>query len=131
MKTISLCYNLCMEYWIYCLLLSLFFRAEQKVGINNGGTERIGSSSSGLDSSGGLLSGGDSEINGSESVKVKRENILSELQLTESRYTDDLEQVLRNYRYVNCYRLLILRKSLLFNIFQRLWHDSKSKYCCI
>ena len=98
----------------------VFFRAERKVGINNGGTGSIGSSSSGLGSSGGLLSGGDSEINGSESVKVKRENILSELQLTESRYTDDLEQVLRNYRFVNCYRLLILRKSLLFNIFQRL-----------
>ena len=77
-----------------------FFRAERKVGINNGS---IGSSSSGLGSSGGLLSGGDSEINGSESVKVKRENILSELQLTESRYTDDLEQVLRNYRYVNLF----------------------------
>ena len=78
----------------------LFFRAERKVGFNNGGgTGSIGSSSSGLGSSGGLLSGGDSEINGTESSKVKRENILSELQLTESRYTDDLEQVLRNYRY--------------------------------
>ena len=77
----------------------LFFRAERKVGFNNGGgTGSIGSSSSGLGSSGGLLSGGDSEINGTESSKVKRENILSELQLTESRYTDDLEQVLRNYR---------------------------------
>ena len=80
--------------------LFFFFRSERKVGFNNGGTGSIGSSSSGLGSSGGLLSGGDSEINGSESSKVKRENILSELQLTESRYTDDLEQVLRNYRYV-------------------------------
>ena len=104
----------------------LFFRAERKVGINNGGTGSIGSSSSGLGSSGGLLSGGDSEINGSESVKVKRENILSELQLTESRYTDDLEQVLRNYRYVNM--LLILRKSLLLNIFSKI---VTLQYCCV
>ena len=74
-----------------------FFRAERKIGFNNSGGS-IGSSSSGLGSSGGLLSGGDSEINASESLKVKRENILSELLLTESRYTDDLEQVLRNYR---------------------------------
>lgn len=71
------------------------FRADRKFGANNGGS--IGSSSSGLGSSGGLLSG-DSEINGSESTKVKRENILSELLLTESRYFEDLEQVLRNYR---------------------------------
>lgn len=41
---------------------------------------------------------GESEINGSESTKIKRENVLSELLLTESRYVDDLDQVLRNYR---------------------------------
>ena len=78
------------------------FRADRKFGANNGGS--IGSSSSGLGSSGGLLSG-DSEINGSESTKVKRENILSELLLTESRYFEDLEQVLRNYRCPNSFIL--------------------------
>ena len=49
----------------------VFFRAERKVGINNGGTGSIGSSSSGLGSSGGLLSGGDSEINGSDFIDFR------------------------------------------------------------
>ena len=71
-----------------------FFRTDRKYGVNNGGS--IGSSSSGLGSSGGLLSG-DSE-GASDSARIKRENILSELLVTESKYASDLQQVLRNYR---------------------------------
>ena len=71
------------------------FRTDRKYGTNNGGS--IGSSSSGLGSSGGLLSG-DSEGATTDSARIKRENILSELQVTESKYTSDLQQVLINYR---------------------------------
>ena len=92
-------------FWMSCLLFlftkyqickSLFihFRTDRKYGVNNGGS--IGSSSSGLGSSGGLLSG-DSE-GASDSARIKRENILSELLVTESKYASDLQQVLRNYR---------------------------------
>ena len=79
-----------------CLMqvISHLFRTDRKYGTNNGGS--IGSSSSGLGSSGGLLSG-DSE-GASDSARIKRENILSELLVTESKYTNDLQQVLRNYR---------------------------------
>ena len=64
----------------------------------NGGS--IGSGSSGLGSSGGVISNESSDHTSSTelSLKVKRENILSELLVTESRYTSDLEQVLVNYR---------------------------------
>ena len=34
----------------------------------------------------------------SEALKIRREKILSELIMTEARYVDDLEQVLRNYK---------------------------------
>ena len=81
-------------YKISNMQVIVHFRTDRKYGVNNGGS--IGSSSSGLGSSGGLLSG-DSE-GASDSARIKRENILSELLVTESKYASDLQQVLRNYR---------------------------------
>ena len=45
------------------------------------------------------MSSGSNEADpNTDALKIRRENILSELIMTESRYVDDLEQVLRNYK---------------------------------
>ncbi len=76
--------------------LNIFRNDRTNFGLNGGS---IGSSSSGLGSSGGVVSNESSDqtmtsTSASEvGMKVKRENILSELLVTESRYSADLEQV--------------------------------------
>ena len=45
------------------------------------------------------MSSGSNEADpNTEALKIRREKILSELIMTEARYVDDLEQVLRNYK---------------------------------
>jgi hypothetical protein len=45
------------------------------------------------------MSSGSNEADpNTDALKIRRENILSELIMTESRYVTDLEQVLRNYK---------------------------------